>query len=220
MNMLAPPHELMAGASPAPAAEAIYRAIRAEPSVLGAADPFTAHIVACALTIALVEAREDRAPLSDFLGLSRAGLDALTTQWAPGARRFIDFDKEPARLVLDDEETQLYELLARFQSDSSPLCCWITSIVARRAMSPRHLWQDLGLLERSELTRLMNEWFPALAAANVDNMKWKKFFYRQLCALEGFSLCAAPTCRECGDFDNCFGAEDGESALARIAHRA
>jgi nitrogen fixation protein NifQ len=86
-------------------------------------------------------------------------------------------------------------------------------------MEPRHLWQDLGLFERNELTRLMKERFSALAAANLHNMKWKKFFYRQLCASEGFSLCAAPTCRECGDFENCFGEEDGVSLLARIAHR-
>ena len=83
-------------------------------------------------------------------------------------------------------------------------------------MSGDHLWQDLGLLDRGELNRLMRERFPTLAARNVANMKWKKFFYRMLCELEGFTLCTAPSCRECCDFDDCFGAETGESALARI----
>ncbi len=46
-------------------------------------------------------------------------------------------------------------------------------------------------------------------------MKWKKYFYRRLCELEGFTLCTAPSCRECCDFDRCFGAEHGESLLAR-----
>lgn len=219
MTLLAPPHELMAGARRAPVAETIYLAISAEPTPHARAEPFTAHVLACALTIGLTEAHQADDTLSSALALNRAALDALTMQWAPAARGFFALASEPEDVSLDEEETQLHALLARFQSDTAPLTTWITSIVARRAMSPRHLWQDLGLLERSELTRLMNGWFPTLASTNVDNMKWKKFFYRKLCELEGFSLCAAPTCRECGDFDNCFGSEDGASALARLARR-
>jgi nitrogen fixation protein NifQ len=219
MTMLAPPHELMAGARLAPAADTIYLAIRGAPTPRALAEPFTAHILACMLTAGVVEAHENGETLSNALGLNRKSLDALTAQWAPAAARFFALEAEPDQISHDEEEAQLLELLARFRSDSAPLSGWITSIVARRAMAPRHLWQDLGLLQRAELTRLMNEWFPTLAAANVDNMKWKKFFYRQLCELEGFSLCAAPTCRECGDFDNCFGEEDGASTLARLANR-
>lgn len=217
MTLPAFPHEMLAGASPAANAEAFYRAICAEPSALARAEPFTAHILACALAIGLAEAQTQGHSLGAALGLDRASLDALTAQWAPGARGLFLLGDEPAALALDEEEAQLHALLVRFKSDNSPLCGWITSIVTRRAMAPRHLWQDLGLTERRELTRLMREWFPELAAANIDNMKWKKFLYRQICALEGFSLCAAPSCRECADFDCCFGAEDGESALARLA---
>lgn len=219
MVILAPAHEQAASARQAPSAETIYRAILAEPTNLAHAEPFTAHILACALTIGLIESRDNEDTLSAALGLKRACLDALTRLWAPGARRFFNLDAEPQEISLDEEETQLLELLLRFSINASPLSGWIAAIVAHRAMSPRHLWQDLGLFERSELTRLMNEWFPQLAAANVNNMKWKKFFYRKLCELEGFSLCAAPTCRECGDFDNCFGEEDGASVLARLSRR-
>jgi nitrogen fixation protein NifQ len=219
MNALAPLHELSAGARTTPSAETMYRAIRAEGTSATAAAPFTAHVVACALTIGLLEAQENADPLSASLGLDRSALDAMTAHWAPAARHFFRLECEPSSVAIDEEETQLYALLGRFKIDTTPTSVWMTSIVARRAMSPRHLWQDLGLFERSELTRLMSEWFPTLAAANVDNMKWKKFFYRKLCELEGFSLCAAPTCRECGDFENCFGEENGASVLARIAHR-
>lgn len=219
MNMLAPPHELIAGAGSTPAAEAVYLAIQARSTPRGRAEPFTAHVLACALTIAIIEAYKGARTVSAGLGLNRAELDALTSQWTPSARRFFDLGAEPESVSLDEEEMQLHELLTRFKSDSSPLTGWIASIVTRRAMAPRHLWQDLGLLERAELTRLIKEWFPTLAEANVANMKWKKFFYRQLCELEGFSLCAAPTCRDCEDFDNCFGEEDGAGVLARLSHR-
>lgn len=217
--MLAPPHELIAGAGSAPAAEAVYLVIQEQRTPRARAEPFTAHILACALTIGIVEAYESGGTLSIGLGLNRAELESLTAQWAPAARRFFNLAAEPDHVSLDEEETQLHELLTRFKCDSAPLSGWIASIVTRRAMAPRHLWQDLGLFERAELTRLMKDWFPALAAANVANMKWKKFLYRQLCELEGFSLCAAPTCRDCDDFDNCFGEEDGASALARLFQR-
>ena len=51
-------------------------------------------------------------------------------------------------------------------------------------------------------------------------MKWKKFFYRTICRDEGYTLCAAPSCAECEDFDNCFGEEGGESLLARARKQA
>ncbi|MGJ0506884.1 MAG: nitrogen fixation protein NifQ [Methylocystis sp.] len=219
MLTLAPKHEQRGGAPTAPSPQEIYDKIVSRPTNLARADPFTAHILACALTMALMETRTHGVDVAAAVGLDRATLDVLTRQWIPAARDLFDVDGQAATIVRDEEEEQLHELLTRHRTDTSPLCSWITSIVVRRAMSPSHLWQDIGLLDRSELTRLMARWFPALAAANVDNMKWKKFFYRQLCELEGFSLCAAPTCRECGDFDACFGQEDGESALARLSRR-
>lgn len=196
----------------------VYRKISASPTVLGAQDPFTFHIFACVLSLAIVEAQELGESVGACCGLAAADLGELIRNWAPAARAYIS-PAEPTRIVRDDEETQVAELLARFCADDGQMTGWIVAIVTRRAMSPNHLWQDLGLFSRDELTQLMQRFFPALASANVDNMKWKKFLYRQLCALEGFSLCAAPTCRACGDFDHCFGEETGESALARLARR-
>jgi nitrogen fixation protein NifQ len=82
-------------------------------------------------------------------------------------------------------------------------------------MRPDHLWQDLGLFDRSELNRLLARHFPSLHAGNTANMKWKKYFYRKLCEAEGFVLCTAPSCAQCTDFAACFGAEDGESRMAQ-----
>lgn len=217
--MLAPMRETTVAAPVPASANALYRALRANPTAKGLEDPFTAHVFGCALTIGLVEAQERGEGLATALGLDRTSLASLVRCWAPAAHRFFSIDAEPQTLARDEEEEQLFSLLNGARSDSSVESLWLTSIVTRRAMEPRHLWQDLGLFERSELTQLMTERFSPLAAANLHNMKWKKFFYRQLCASEGFSLCAAPTCRECGDFGNCFGDEDGVSLLARIARR-
>ncbi|MFA5680172.1 MAG: nitrogen fixation protein NifQ [Hydrogenophaga sp.] len=84
-------------------------------------------------------------------------------------------------------------------------------------MGDRHLWQDLGLNSRDELSALIAHAFPALAAANHQNMKWKKFFYRQLCLREEILICKSPTCADCCDQAKCFGPEvpeEGSSAMS------
>jgi nitrogen fixation protein NifQ len=199
----------------------IYLEIRARPSELGRADVFTAHVFACALAIALQEAAAGGGKnVSSVLGLSRGELSQLIENWAPGAAPFLHIEAQPDTIAFDEEEDQLRELLERFRGDASRETSWMIAILTKRSMSPRHLWQDLGLARREELGRLIGERFPELAARNSNNMKWKKFFYRSLCELEGFVLCAAPTCRECSDFHNCFGDESGESALARLAQKS
>jgi nitrogen fixation protein NifQ len=98
----------------------------------------------------------------------------------------------------------------------------LAAIVARRAQRPNHLWQDLGLRHRRELSWLMERHFEPLATRNAADMKWKKFLYRMICRDTGFLICSAPICTECSDFDACFGDESGESLLAssrRLAGR-
>ena len=48
-------------------------------------------------------------------------------------------------------------------------------------------------------------------------MKWKKFFYRQLCQSEGVVICKSPVCSACEDFAQCFGQEEGASLLFSAA---
>lgn len=197
---------------------AVYLKLTAQQSGLACRDAFSAHVFACALAVAIFETRVFNWNVGTSIGLGRHELARLIESWTPAAVRYLDLEEQLETISFDEEEDQLRALLERFRGDSSEETSWLISIVARRSMSPRHLWQDLGLTRREELTRLMSERFPGLAARNSANMKWKKFFYRSLCELEGFVLCAAPTCRACNDFSNCFGDEAGESALARMAH--
>jgi nitrogen fixation protein NifQ len=80
-------------------------------------------------------------------------------------------------------------------------------IVATACMGAEHLWQDLGLPSRTELSQLIALNFPALAAANNRDMKWKKFLYRELCQREGIYVCASPSCEACSDYKICFAPE-------------
>ncbi len=96
----------------------------------------------------------------------------------------------------------------------------LAAMMARRAQRPNHLWQDLGLRSRGDLSELMNRHFRPLARRNTQDMKWKKFLYRVICADASYTLCTAPSCSECNDFDHCFGEEAGDSLLARNRRRA
>lgn len=89
--------------------------------------------------------------------------------------------------------------------------------IACATLGDRHLWQDLGLPSRDALSQLIAHWFPALAQANHQNMKWKKFFYRQLCLREEILICKSPTCGDCSDHGLCFGPEEAEQPVTLFA---
>ena len=84
---------------------------------------------------------------------------------------------------------------------------WMAEIVATACMGGNHLWQDLGLWSRNDVTTLMSKNFPSLATKNKADMKWKKFLYKQLCQQEGIYVCRAPSCQVCTDYSLCFGPE-------------
>lgn len=85
---------------------------------------------------------------------------------------------------------------------------WMAEIVTTGCMGNDHLWQDLGLWQRADLSQLMMENFAPLARRNDKDMKWKKFLYKQLCDAEGIYVCRSPSCEVCVDYRNCFGSEE------------
>lgn len=174
---------------------------------------FDAHVFACALSLAAEEAGADGGDLASHLGLQPDEVEAIVARYfTPPALAWLGVPL--GRSEVDEEEALVADLL-RAHCAPGDAGGWLASLIARRAMRPNHLWQDLGLRDRAELSRLLTRHFPALAAGNSANMKWKKYFYRRLCEAEGFSLCSAPSCAQCSDFEACFGDESGESRLAR-----
>ena len=45
------------------------------------------------------------------------------------------------------------------------------------------------------------------AEANNQNMRWKRFLYKQVCDRNGGMLCKSPTCGDCSDYAFCFAPE-------------
>jgi len=179
------------------------------------AEPFELHVSSCLVAIAIQEARAGIAPLASGLGLESWEIRNLFLHMFPDAMPVID-GLDMTMVPADDEEEALREILWYHSAQSGVFARLLVRMVARRCQRPNHLWQDLGLGSRRELSALMQRHFPTLAARNTQDMKWKKFFYRMICSTTGYTLCVAPVCSECDEFDDCFGAEDGESILAHI----
>lgn len=107
-----------------------------------------------------------------------------------------------------DEFADVLSLLMRHRVDGSDRVRWLAHALATASMYENHLWQDLHLPSRAVLSELIAWGFPELAARNIGPMKWKKFFYKQLCDAAEFASCKSPTCGACSDYSICFGSED------------
>lgn len=173
---------------------------------------FDRHVLASILAVAATET----GPVAERAGLTAADLVSLMAQWFPAACgigigvawRACD---EAAQ---DDETAMVRDLLLSQRSSEGDAGRWLAAMIARRAMEPNHLWEDLGLRDRSELTRLLARHFGPIAARNTRNMRWKRFFYRTLCEDDGLVMCSTPVCTNCNDFNLCFGDESGASRMA------
>ena len=114
------------------------------------------------------------------------------------------------RKARSDEVDDLVMLLLEHADAAAGSAAQRESVALQMAVAclgDNHLWQDLQLPSRRELSALFAHWFPALALKNVHDMKWKKFLYKQLCEREGLFLCKAPSCAVCADRPVCFGPE-------------
>jgi nitrogen fixation protein NifQ len=172
---------------------------------------FDRHVLASILAVAAME----EGAVAEHAGLASRDLITLIEREFPSARDVIPAWCAPADRAEDEETAMVRDLLLANRSVDSDISRWLSAMVARRAMEPNHLWEDLGLRDREELTRLLDRHFAPIACKNTKNMKWKRFFYRSMCEDDGFVMCSTPVCTQCADFNRCYGDESGESRLAQ-----
>ncbi len=200
---------------PAPnASTLILSAVHYDPLMAYARDPLDS------VTRAFVSAIEMARSSSRLSGRVAFGLDAdefeaLLNQYFPGAESVYLTPALRASLaggavgrVGTDEFDDLVALLLEHRSDDSRESRWLAYAIAACCMGDDHLWQDMGLPNRQALSDLLARYFSALSARNTGRMRWKKFFYKQLCEREGAFVCRSPSCAECVEYSNCFGPEE------------
>ncbi len=173
-------------------------------------EDFDRHVFASILAAAAM----DGDAVAGHAGIAAADFDALISRWFPLAHDAATAWCLQGDHADDDEVAMVRDLLLSQRSSEGETGRWLAAMIARRAIEPNHLWEDLGLRDRSELSRLLARHFGPLAARNTKNMRWKRFFYRMLCEDDGLVMCSTPVCTNCNDFDLCFGDESGESRMA------
>ncbi len=164
------------------------------------------HALACMLSSLSVTpfGMQRRLGLSPIIFSQMMSRHFPSAKWPDGLLNYGD-DLDAART---DERKELIDMIWRHKSYDHASLFWIAQIIASGCMGSDHLWRDLGLWSRDDLSELIRRNFPALARKNNRDMKWKKFFYKQLCMQEGIYTCRAPSCDVCVDYTACFGAEE------------
>lgn len=143
--------------------------------------------------------------MPDWLGLGELGFRQLMAGHFPGSDpdRLARFGR-PLAFDRHDELEELHSLLLSHRTGASASESWMAGIVTVGCSGSDHLWQDLGLWSRADLSKLMLDHFEPLALRNDKNMKWKRFLYKQLCESEGIYVCRSPSCELCVDYAKCF----------------
>lgn len=141
-----------------------------------------------------------------FMGLPPSMfLSMMTWHFGSGAEAVLGpRGRHGVAQVWGGELDDLRQLLLANRAGRSRSERWMAELICAGCTASDHLWSDLGLVVRKDLTTLMNLNFPTLARRNTQNMRWKKFLYKRLCESEGLYICRAPSCEVCSERSICF----------------
>ncbi|MGV7207092.1 nitrogen fixation protein NifQ [Oxalobacteraceae bacterium A2-2] len=171
------------------------------------------HVVTMAFAGLIALAPQRPAPYDvPIAALDGTALESLRSEYFPGLKVGLEGPERAAPPAIDEFD-DLLAMLLEHRSVVDRESAWIAHAIATACMGDNHLWQDMGLPNRSALSWLIKHHFSGLAARNTQNMRWKKFFYRQLCERAGLVMCSSPSCGGCSDYHECFGSEDAAVLL-------
>ncbi|PNH98786.1 nitrogen fixation protein NifQ [Vibrio diazotrophicus] len=145
-----------------------------------------------------------------YMGLNQNGYDALLLAMGLESVTLSKEAEEKLQLRLElmnmriGELEELERLLVESLNPNITFGSEMVTVLASACLGSQHLWRDLGMPERPRLTALFRDYFPLLHAKNVNNMRWKRFLYRQLCENGGDYVCRSPSCEECASYSECY----------------
>ncbi|HKT99329.1 MAG TPA: nitrogen fixation protein NifQ [Paraburkholderia sp.] len=157
----------------------------------------------------LVAAREVRGELA-LLGLSAQALAGLAQRhFAVDVVAASPHAQHPAFIVEATHAAFVASMreflfgLAAPDVDAADARC-LATILAHACLRPDHLWRDLGLAGRDDVTQMLTRFFPEVVARNREGLRWKKLLARELAWATGGVPGPAPGCPGCEDFGFCF----------------
>lgn len=167
------------------------------------------HLFACLLAVACQETDE----IASALGLAETDLVTLLKEFYPGISLA---ELKPYGNHCDTSVAEVHEDILNLLREHLPTAhaqhnlrtsVWLCYILAARVSRPGHLWVAMGLFERPQLTASIKRHLPSLAEANNQNMRWKRYLYKQICDRNGGTMCKAPNCGVCSDYSLCFASD-------------
>lgn len=100
----------------------------------------------------------------------------------------------------------LVALLRQHQTDSANKLHaeWLARAIAVACHGGRHLWEDMGLGGRDDVSRLLETYFQPLYQRNFKYLRWKRFLFAELGATRGMPEYRPPFCGKCAQCSVCF----------------
>lgn len=144
------------------------------------------------------------------LGFDRREYRTLVAACLPGIEPERDWDSGAYAVCASQAPTLFTPLAELLLAHRAPELAprparWLAHALAAAGFGARHLWQDLGLAGRTEVSRLMHLCFPTLAALNTADLKWKRFLFLRLGEKLGRAGLMPPNCVSCDSYPSCFG---------------
>lgn len=141
------------------------------------------------------------------IGLDIHDVAALLTHFfprmpAPMQRQLTE--RIAGRSSNDPFTARTHALLQAHRSDNGDTSRWLSGILVQACLRPDHLWRDLGLNGRDDVTALLARHFPTLAAGNVHQWRWKKYLAYAAADLAGAPRSPAPGCPGCEERSHCY----------------
>ncbi len=141
------------------------------------------------------------APAIDLVAAIDSDASLVRDQWLTERAAFQQTGLADAHGEFTD---LIRDLLGTHCVPSLPASGWVISTLAQACLRPDHLWRDLGLTGRDDVTALLNRHFPTLVKLNVQNLRWKQFLSYAAHEQAGLAPSPAPGCPGCEDYDYCY----------------
>lgn len=167
-------------------------------------------LVTKAIAGVLRHAQEGELPLFAWtLGLPQPALLDMLASCFPELEPLEAMPPPHYQALLDtapDDFAALVELLRANQTPNAEArqADWLARAIAAASFGGRHLWADLALSDRDEVSALMAHYFQPLFARNTRNIKWKRFIFAELGKRQGRDGLRPPGCSHCDQFQTCF----------------
>ena len=172
-----------------------------DPSIVGD----SSELAALAITKVVRAANDGKLPLfAATLGMPPWEFITLLDEQSRRLVRFAPFQVDLWAELLPELFTPLVELLRDYRSGDDPLNWCVSHALASACFGRRHLWQDLGLRGREDVSRLLSQHFSGLFVRNTQDLKWKRFLFKELGERLGHPDLLPPGCNGCDQMHICF----------------